>query len=197
VKPLTVSVLCGGECFEGSPPAAIKVKIDGEFILSEEYRESGLYGSEADLSGFTGEFGLTRVGITTLSGGNACCLYATRSPNMEPYLDLTFGFPGTLVPVESQSPDMWAYLCSNGTGSFSVRLGGATDVLYGFGTGNPQAVGFSYGIIVGEGDRLHLCKSPWGLPHVYQEPNVMLPPNEYSVPFINNVTPPPSVILWW
>jgi hypothetical protein len=178
LKPVGVSTICGGPCFEGSPPASVRVSISGSFVAA----------NGTDLSGFTGEFGLQRVGVS-----DQCCVYVGKSPNMRPYVFNSFG---QVLEVKDQLPDMEARLCAGGSGYFRLRIAGRANEA--FFSGSPgQPAGFTWDISPPDGHRTHQCKSPWALPRVNHTPGVSAGPSDSSVLFIFQVTPPPSVTLWW
>jgi hypothetical protein len=178
VTPKKVSVLCGGACWDGSPPAGITVSV-GAFISA----------NGADLSDYSGTFSLTRTGVRA-----DCCVYTGRSPGMKPYV-LNYGTPwATTVPVEDQVPDMTAEICGGGSGFFRMRIAG--DPMASFFTGIPgQPAGFTWDLF--PGSRAHQCTSPWTLPRASMTPGSPAGPSDSSVLFVGQVTPPSSVSLHW
>jgi hypothetical protein len=182
VKPLTVSVECGGECFEGSPPAAIKVRFSGVFVA-----ENG-----TDMSDLVGEFGLTRTGRFA-----QCCLYSGRSPYMKPITRDQFGnlLPSPIT-VADQYPDMHASICAGGSGHFEIRLAGSSTGAWDNSYTFPPA-GFQWRPSLTGSDNFHDCESPWGLPHVSLTRGSPVAPFDMAFIFVSQVTPPQSVILWW
>jgi hypothetical protein len=178
VTPKKVTVGCGGACWDGSPPASITVSV-GAFVAA----------NGADLSAYTGTFGLTRTGVRA-----DCCVYTGRSPGMKPYT-LNYGTPwATTVPVSAQVPDMTAEICSGGSGFFRMRIAG--DPLASFFTGIPgQPAGFTWDLF--PASRSHQCTSPWTLPRASMTPASPAGPGDSSVLFVGQVTPPSTVSLQW